>query len=70
MMVPFTEMANARGAELWNSLERETEHYTPVRLVEIPLDIQMETTSRSGIYEVEGQRWRVSGGGSLGDRWF
>lgn len=51
-------------------LGRENKHYTLVRLVEIPLDIQVEVPGSPGIYKLEGQSWRVNTGKSLEDMVF
>lgn len=58
-MVPFTATANGQMQGEWSfgkSLERETKHCSLVSLVEIPLDIQAETTGRPRIYEVGSER--------------
>lgn len=45
--------------------ERKEAFYFTLRLVEIPLDIQVEDTGRPRIYKCGGQSWRVDTGKSL-----
>lgn len=61
-MVPFIEMGRGRDRK---GLGREKKHFTLLRLVEIPLNIQVEDTGRPRIYKCGGQSWRANTGKSL-----